>query len=163
MTVPAHPSFSSASGAGAPILWDTDNSQRLCGVSQGIGLTGSDGDSLSGAQYIGDETTPTLKFEASSPGAVTAFTMTPAAGALTGKTTGQALSVNCDPVGTYYTPVVFELADGDLPTGAALNASTGVISHASLTTVEECEFTIRCTDADGNIVENAYTLSVTAP
>lgn len=59
-----------------------------------------------------------------------------------------------------HTPVTYSVVSGSLPTGASLNANTGLISGTLTgTTYGNYSITIRATDAIGNTDDGAYTLA----
>jgi Putative Ig domain len=154
--------FGGATGATAPVIYDDDNSQQLGGVCSGIGLghDKNDGDELSTAnKYIGGADN-VLKVEKSTGGALTAFTFTPAAGALSG-THSQAFSQAFTKAGKYFTPVAWTTTGDDLPDGITISATTGTISGTlGAGTAGEYTFQVVATGADGATRSQEYVLTV---
>ena len=57
----------------------------------------------------------------------------------------------------------FAVQSGSLPTNLTLNTSTGVISGTSSASVTTYSFTIRATDTDGDLIDQAYTWEFKVP
>lgn len=93
--------------------------------------------------------------------AITALTLSPAAGALTGGTEGVAYTTTIS-VSNEVGPPTFTVTAGTLPAGVTLNASTGVLAGTP-TTDGAYSFTITATDAYGNTGSAAYTLAIANP
>lgn len=88
--------------------------------------------------------------------------VTPAAGALPAGVNGAAYPgatiATSNPVGA----AGFGIVSGSLPTGLVLNSTTGVISGTATETVAAKPVSIRVSDAYGNSLTVAYTITITA-
>ncbi|RZN13686.1 autotransporter outer membrane beta-barrel domain-containing protein, partial [Bradyrhizobium sp. Leo121] len=89
------------------------------------------------------------------------LTLSPAAGALTGGTTGIAYSQTVTASGGT-APYTYAVTSGSLPSGLLLDPSTGKISSTP-TTPSNSGFTITATDANRATGSAAYTLTISAP
>ncbi|WP_349644919.1 putative Ig domain-containing protein [Bradyrhizobium sp. Leo170] len=89
------------------------------------------------------------------------LTLSPAAGALTGGTTGIAYSQTVTASGGT-APYTYAVTSGSLPSGLLLDPSTGKVSGTP-TTASNSGFTITATDANRATGSAAYTLTISAP
>ncbi len=87
-------------------------------------------------------------------------TLDPASGALAGGTVGTAYNQSIA-AGGGATPYSYAVTSGSLPTGTALNSSTGAIT-GSPTAAGSYTFTITATDANGHTKAGTYSVAVAA-
>jgi hypothetical protein len=143
---------------GAGTLSGTKTVSAVAGVANFGGLSIN----ATGAGYTLTATDGSLTSAASSPFSINCptLTMTPAAGALAGGTTGLGYSQTfaaTNGIGSY----TYAVTSGALPTGLAL--SSGGVLSGTPTAAAAYSFMVTATDTDGCTVGHAYSVTISCP